>query len=94
VRGLGGKELGAEVSLATVGITTLAGLAELELGVGWEETLVVRGTAVGFFASGLKGRQLCTPSLRVGGLTGSKVGLWAVVILAAFPDAWMGKLES
>lgn len=63
MRGLGSKELGAEVSLATVCVAALAGLAELELGVGWEETLVVRGTAVGFFASGLGGRQVCALDL-------------------------------
>ena len=54
MRGFGGKELGAEVSSVAVGVAALAGLAELELGVGWEEALVVGGTALGFFASGLE----------------------------------------
>lgn len=51
--GLGGEELGSEIVGFFVCVAALACLAELELGVRWEETLVVGRAAKGFFASGL-----------------------------------------
>lgn len=52
--GFGSEELGSEVAGGSfVGVTALAGLAVLELGVGWEKTLMVGRASEGFFATGL-----------------------------------------
>jgi hypothetical protein len=52
--GFGGEELGSQVAGGSfVGVTALAGLAVLELGVGWEKTLMVGRASEGFFATGL-----------------------------------------
>jgi hypothetical protein len=83
VHALGGQELGGEVAAGfVVDVAALAGLSVLELGVRWEETLVVGWAAEGFFASGLGVSETSIKDAGFGTLTGSKVGLWAVVILA------------
>lgn len=85
VRGLGGQELGAQVPGLLVGGAALACFSKLELRVCWEEALVVGWTAEGLLATGLFDRQSALRTLgypvRRASHTGSKVGLWAVVIL-------------
>lgn len=49
--GLGGQQLGAQVPGLLVGGAALACFSELELGVCWEEALVVGWTAEGLFAA-------------------------------------------
>lgn len=51
--GLGGQELGAQVPCLLVGGAALACFPELELGVCWEEALVVGWTAECLFAASL-----------------------------------------
>lgn len=53
VRGLGGEELGAQVTRGRVAVAALARLPELELGVGRKEALVVGWATEGFFAASL-----------------------------------------
>lgn len=56
VGGLGGEELSSEILgcvVFVVRVPALAGLAVLELGVGWQEALVVGRSSQGFFASRL-----------------------------------------
>lgn len=88
--GLGGEELLAEVALGA-GRAALACLAVLELEVRGEGDLVVAGAAEGFFAAGLGWRLVVVVWGEGEGvwcgkkgprLTGSKVGLWAVVMAA------------
>lgn len=87
--GFGGEELGCEIARGgVVGVAALAGLTELELRVGGLEALVVGWAAEGFFATGLvenKGLESWWWKYwgrETGIHTGSKVGLWAVVMLA------------
>ncbi|EEY20631.1 predicted protein [Verticillium alfalfae VaMs.102] len=62
VRGLGSEELGGEITrrvVVFVGGAALASLAELELGVGGQEPLVVGRAAEGLLAAGgVKGRPV------------------------------------
>lgn len=52
--GFGSEKLGGEVAGGSfVGVTTLTGLTVLELGMGWEKTLMVGRASEGFFATGL-----------------------------------------
>lgn len=52
---LGGEEFRSEVACGlVVGVAALAGFSVLELGVGWEETLVVGWASEGLFATGLR----------------------------------------
>ena len=53
--GLGGEKLRSKISRVffVVCVAALAGLAVLELGVGWEKALVVGWSAEGFLASRL-----------------------------------------
>lgn len=51
VGSLGGQQLGTKVTGLLVGRAALACFSELELGVCWEEALVVGWTAQGLFAT-------------------------------------------
>lgn len=51
--GFGSEELGSEVARGFLSIAALTGLTIFELGVGWEEALMVGWTSEGFFATGL-----------------------------------------
>ena len=53
VGGLGGEELGSQIARAVVGSASLARLAELELSVGGEKSLVVCWTAQGLLSTSL-----------------------------------------
>jgi len=53
VRRLGRLKLGAKIASALVRGAALAGLSELESGVGGEEALVVGWATKSFFAAGL-----------------------------------------
>lgn len=54
--------------------------------MGGEEALVVGRAAEGLFANGLGGVSMDGIDVALGGLTGSKVGLWAVVMAIPFPS--------
>lgn len=86
VSGFGGEKLSSEVALGLViCVAALAGLSEFELRVGGLQALVVRWAAEGFFATSLEEILLgCGLGgfILVGRLTGSKVGLCAVVMAA------------
>jgi hypothetical protein len=56
-------------------------IPELELRVGWEEALVVGGPSEGFLAAGLGTVSRVLSRIESSVLTGSNVGLWAVVIV-------------
>lgn len=98
---LGSKELGCKVATGFfVDVAALAGFTVLELGMRWEETLVVSWAAEGFFATSLGNVSHRLRNYRCNALTGSKVGLWAVVIFATVQRVlvygrckWMLKLE-
>lgn len=49
---LGLEEVCTEITNFRIGIAALARLADLELGVCWEESLMVGGTFGSFFATG------------------------------------------
>jgi len=53
VSGLGGEELGAQVTRLAVDVAALAWLAKFELRVGGEQALVISWSAEGFFAASL-----------------------------------------
>lgn len=89
MRGFGSEELGGQVSrVFVIGVAPLAGLAVFELGMGWKEALMVSRAAKGLFADSLV--LLAWIFLRRVGtkLTGSNVGLCAVVMAKTLRNWW------